>query len=449
MRILHVTCGYLPSQIGGTEIFVHNLNRELSLLGNQVFVNYVAWFYHKGGEKVRIKEYEYEGVKVFVIERNSFYLKLSDLYFSQADEIEPFFEKYLNAVQPGIIHFHNFSPTEVLSQVKVAKKLKIPTLLTYHTPMMTCTHGDMMYLGRFPCDGKIEYRRCLFCTQDRYKVFLPLAAAWSFLPRRIAALLGKVFSNTSLKGPLCTWLQLPWLTAQRIGKWKEALNSIDRFIALSEWGKNLLLANGVLEGKIRIIRQGVAPADKKSGSEPSAVLKLGYLGRIDPVKGVDLLFDALRLLPDDCKVRLDVYGSPRNDAEVKYYKKLLRKSSDDQRISWKGLLAENDKLRVLRELDAVVIPSRWLETGPLVLLEAWSAGTPVIASDLGGISEILKPQLGGILFKQQDVRGLSGAIMSICRDRSLLARIKSAIPPLRTSREMAVENMKVYEELLS
>jgi glycosyltransferase involved in cell wall biosynthesis len=451
MRILYVTCNYLPEKIGGTEVYLHELIRELIRGGHEIFINFIGGFFQAKGSKIRRREYVFEGIPVTVIEKNTFGLKTAQLYFVAQQEVYWEFRKYLGQISPDIVHFHHFSPTDVILQMEAVKALDLPVIFTYHTPMVACSRSDMLFKGGKPCGGEIIYKRCLACSQTRFGIPYPLAYLWANLPQQPAKLLGKTICYLNLKSPLATYLQLPWLTRQRIERWKSGLNLVDHFVAVCQWAYELLLKNGLPPQKISLSRQGIGrlqvPASIKK--QNNGVLRLGYLGRIHPVKGIDLLLEAFKKLFSYYRINLDIYGLPSQDrVEQGYYKRLRARSKGDPRISWQGILPQEERFQRLAQLDALVIPSRWLETGPLVLLESWAVKTPVIGAALGGIAELVRQGQGGLLFKPQDATDLAKTIERLYRDPALLRKISQSIPEaVRTMSEVASDMETIYQRL--
>jgi glycosyltransferase involved in cell wall biosynthesis len=333
--------------------------------------------------------------------------------------------------------------------MEVAKRMHLPVIFTYHTPMMTCGQSGMLYQGKRACLGRVNYKRCLICAQTKYNIPLPIAWIWANLPRGIASALGKTIVGSGLRSRFATWLQLPWLTRARMDKWELGFKMIDRFVAVCQWVLELLLINNVPKEKITLCRQGIGqmPLIKKRQSDD--ILHLGYLGRIHPVKGIDVLLRALKLIPSNLKVELSIYGSYGEDKFAKkYHDKLYKQYCNDSRIKWQGLLSEGEKFQALSQLDVLVIPSAWLETGPLVLLESWAAGTPVIGSNLGGIAELVNDGTNGLLFKRGDARDLSRLIMQVYNDPDLLEKLKTGIPGVRTMREVVDDMEILYQKVI-
>ncbi|MDP9171223.1 MAG: glycosyltransferase, partial [Acidobacteriota bacterium] len=103
-----------------------------------------------------------------------------------------------------------------------------------------------------------------------------------------------------------------------------------------------------------------------------------------------------------------------------------------------------------REYDLLAVPSQWLETGPLVVLEAFAAGTPVLGSDLGGIAELVRDGVDGVLVKPAgSVAAWAQAMRRLCGQPELLIRLRAGIRPPRHTREVALEMMPVYRNALA
>lgn len=449
MRILQVSCSFYPKKIGGTEVYLRALNRQLIKLGHQVFLSFTDEFYEKNGPLLREKKYTIDGVEVFVIEKNTRDLKTADIYFDSRRITYDLFKNQINRIQPDIVNFHHFSPADTITQLKVVKELKIPIILTYHTPGMTCGCENLLFLKKRVCNGKIDYKRCLVCTQFKYGIPKALAYVWASLPYFFSESIGTFTSTLKLKGRFITWLQLPWLSRKRIDRWQDGFKMVDHFIAVCQWVYDFLLENGIADEKITLCRQGIDSPLTIARKEKSTTLRLGYLGRIHPFKGIDILIKALKLLPSDYKIETFIYGSLEGKANDKYYKRLLRLARSNKKIKWLGKIADSEKFAILSQLDLLVIPSFWRETGPLVLLESWASRTAVIASNLGGMAELIKEERGGLLFNLDDTTDLAKKIERVYREPGLLERLESTIPPLRTMQEVSGEIDSIYNKVLN
>ncbi len=160
-------------------------------------------------------------------------------------------------------------------------------------------------------------------------------------------------------------------------------------------------------------------------------LRLLVMGRLVPIKGVDLLLEAVGILMDRAGhgaggpgcVTVDIVGDgPERERLVMICAKL------GIRARFLGSLAGPAKDQALAAADLVVIPSRVLTTGrregtPLVLLEAFASGKPVIASRSGGIEEVLLDGVNGLLVEPGDSRSLADAIGELCQNRELMVEL--------------------------
>jgi glycosyltransferase involved in cell wall biosynthesis len=122
------------------------------------------------------------------------------------------------------------------------------------------------------------------------------------------------------------------------------------------------------------------------------VFTLGYIGRLVPEKGVDLLFDAVRqLIENDISLRIIVCGSGYHESVLRSYAKQLK---IDEYVSWLGPIKHDDIPDVLIQTDVVVLPSRtlpgkWKEQFGHILIEAMAMGILVVGSDSGAIPEVI------------------------------------------------------------
>ena len=168
---------------------------------------------------------------------------------------------------------------------------------------------------------------------------------------------------------------------------------------------------------------------------------------MDPTKGLDVLIKAFALAPT-MKARLDVYGVVQSPANVAYQKEMQALANSDPRISFLGPIAPREVVPRLQQYDFLAIPSQWLETGPLVALEAFAAGIPVIGWKLGGISEIVQHEVNGLLIDPGSVERWAKTMQRVTEDAGLRARLKDGVRPPRTGLEVAREMLAVYESLL-
>ena len=174
---------------------------------------------------------------------------------------------------------------------------------------------------------------------------------------------------------------------------------------------------------------------------PSGPVRLGYIGQLAPHKGVHDLLSALRRL-DDAALSLTIFGSEAQDPA---YAADLRRAAEGLPVSFAGTFAPEATATVLAGIDVLVIPSTWYENSPLILLQALATHTPVVISDVAGMTEFLEPGTNGFAFRRGDASHLAEILSLFVRDRGLAARMSAITGYARTSREMTEDLLAMYE----
>jgi glycosyltransferase involved in cell wall biosynthesis len=207
-------------------------------------------------------------------------------------------------------------------------------------------------------------------------------------------------------------------------------------------------------------RQGLCQEDAEAKSEkqkaeserPTAErsvlpLRVAFLGRLDPTKGVDLLVRAVRAAAD-LPVAVDVFGIAQGEAGERYAQALRAQAAGDARINFQSPLPASEVVTRLRGYDVLAVPSQWMETGPMVVLEAFAAGVPVLGSRLGGIAELVRDGVDGVLVEPASVTAWTAALRALATEPERLARLRAGIQPPRTMATAAAEMAQLYCRLL-
>lgn len=219
------------------------------------------------------------------------------------------------------------------------------------------------------------------------------------------------------------------------------LRSSDIIIAVSEHLKERLIDLGAAPEKIKVIHNGVDPAKRSKGSAKRIV----FVGALVKQKGVDLLLNACKLLEEDKReVELYIVG---DGPERKNLERLASKLGL-KNVTFTGYVDDLDT--VFTTESTLVLPSREEGFG-ITILEAMARGIPVIASNTGGIPEIISEGVNGLLFEREDVGQLYRSIVTLLEDESF--RKKLIDEGLKTVKKFSWEKMvdevgTVYEELL-
>lgn len=158
----------------------------------------------------------------------------------------------------------------------------------------------------------------------------------------------------------------------------------------------------------------------RSGSvrEPVVVA----VGRIEHVKGFDLLVDAFASSPLRDQARLVVVG---DGSEAAALRRRVASAGLTDRVELPGRLDPSEVAARLAAADVVVVPSR-ADAAPLVVLEAWRSGRPLVATVRGGPPEIVTDGVDGVLVDPQDTQALAAAVLGLLDDPERAERVGAA-----------------------
>jgi len=235
------------------------------------------------------------------------------------------------------------------------------------------------------------------------------------------------------------------------------LSEVDHIVVLCEWTRAVLTRIGVPPEKVTLSRHGVgrggggaqlSDAGRPERDGARRTLRAAFLGRLDPVKGAHVLVEAIRLGPD-LPVALDLYGVEQGEASAAYLSRLRKIAGGDRRITFRDPVTPGTVTTRLRPYDLIAVPSQGLETGPLVVLEAFAAGVPVLGSRLGGIAELVEDSVDGLLVEPRSPEAWRRAFERLCHEDGLLARLREGIRPPRGMDAVASEMAGLYVHVCS
>ena len=428
--VLHVPYTFFPDPSGGTEVYVRRLAQCLSVRG---YMSAVA------APGAAPSEYVHEGLEVYRFATDP--RPRLELAYGVSDEIAAdSFRAALHKLRPRILHLH--ARTSAISErlVDVARDVGAAVVFTYHTPTVSCARGTMMLFGQQPCDGIIEPKRCTSCALASHGV--PKSVA------RLAALASGSFlagaGALAGDGKWLSFLQIPPLLADGRRRFHEFMRKVDHVIAVCHWVREVLERNGVPPEKITLSRQGLwQTPPPRAVRDRRGPLRIAYFGRIDRAKGPDLLARALKMIPT-VSVKIDIFAIPQLTGSDHIYESLAVYAQQDPRLTLRAAVEPDKVVGVMGEYDLVAIPSRCLETGPLVALEAFAAGVPVLGADLGGIAELVRSGVDGFLVPPDDAAAWAAAMVRFAENRHLVREMCGGITMPRSMEAVADDMAKVY-----
>lgn len=292
----------------------------------------------------------------------------------------------IEAAQPDVAHLHNVYEKLTLSVVDALVKRRIPVVLTLHDYRAVCPNGRLMVDGR-PCNSCV--------ASGNY---------WNAIRRRC------------LHGSL--WKTLIAAAECYVNKWRDQYRKIDLFIAPTRFLRDVMVAGGLPEERVRLVPNPVA-CDVLPARVLPAAPRFLFAGRLVAEKGLDVLLDAAARL--DAGARVVVYGSGRYEEHVR-----RRIRAERLPVELHGYVARDVVARALRRTTAGVVPSLWYENGPLAIPEAAARGVPVIASDLGAMRQLVEHRRDGLLVAPGNAAALAAAMNELGRDRRLALRLGMA-----------------------
>jgi len=198
----------------------------------------------------------------------------------------------------------------------------------------------------------------------------------------------------------------------QMATWRRRLSVFDRILACSEWVQARLAREGIpVEG---VVPNGVPSADAHppAGTEPVVC----FAGRLVREKGADVLLEATASLVGEFPgLRLLVAGDgPERRALVRRCDALALSKT----VDFLGHLDPAERERRFAGAWVQVVPSRWEEPFGLVAAEAMLRGTAVVASDAGGLSEVLDFGRSGVLVPPSDPKALADGVRALLRSRA-------------------------------
>jgi len=431
MKVIQIPFCFAPDPVGGTEIYVANLARDLQKIGVNAII---------AAPGATTTSYNLDGLEVrrYAVGEVA---DVSELYGAGDQLAAKEFAKILDDESPDIVHLHAFTAGVSLRIVRTAKARGIPVAFTYHTPTVTCQRGTLLRWGKQICDGEIRVVRCAGCSLNSLGMPAPIAAAVGMLPPAI----GKQIGRLGLHGGAWTALRSSQLTSMRRDTFEAMIGEVDQVIAVCNWVQDLLTRNGVPAKKLSLSRQGINfdPNSSTLRITDPEITRIAFFGRLDPTKGVHVVLAALASLPR-AKIRFDIYGV--SQGSTNYLEELRRTAGNDARVTFHGPLAHDEVIARLRHYDFLAIPSQWMETGPLVALEAFAAGVPVIGWDMGGVRELVRHDVDGLLIGPTDT--WTRVLKLISEDNGLRARLKAGVRPPKPSAAVADEMFALYRALV-
>lgn len=389
MRVLQVNHGYPERYNAGSEVYTRHLARALARAGHDVSVFAREEDPYRRDHVVREERDGTLPVHLVNAPRNQ--QRWQDCGVDSA------FADVLGHVRPEVVHFHHLNHLS-LGLPAIAAHAGCGVAFTIHDFWLVCPRGQLIQwrIGGEPwplCSGQSD-RRCAESCYARCHTGDPARAA----------------------SDVAYWTQ--WVSS-RMTAVEAMLEHIDAFLCPSSTVASALVARfPAVRDRTSQLDYGFPPL-RMARRRRQRIPTFGYIGTHTAPKGIDLLIRAFRQV--DAEARLRIWGRPR----AQETESLRRMAGDDRRITFEGEYANDDAAGILAGLDAIVVPSIWLENSPLVIHEAQQARVCVITADAGGMAEYVRDGENGLLFRHREAGDLASKLRLVIEDRKLASRLGS------------------------
>lgn len=406
-RILLCVHQFFPDYSAGTEVLVLSTAKALQAAGYEVQIVTGAL---TDSPEASSSVTDFQGFTVYRIStpyvRGQFDAQTVVKEYDNPDT-SPAFAAILERYAPDLVHFFHFKNL-TLSCLRECFARSIPTVFTPTDYWLTCRTCQLLKpWGEPECAGPQALAgnclRHILVNTERHA----LVRAAKVLPGIVFSTLAWLLQSPRL--PKATKLQrLATDLKDRKPRIFSHLENIDLLLPPTSSLHATLLAGGIAPKKIQPLRYAIEqPAvnhDVIATSATARPFTVGFIGTLVEHKGCHVLLSALKSVQHR-QMDVRIYGSVEHYPA--YVQTLKTMVGDDHRVRFCGTFPSADIGNVLSELDVLVIPSTWRENAPLVLLNAVASATPVIASDVVGITEYLDDADDVSLFPPGDSRRLA------------------------------------------
>lgn len=285
--------------------------------------------------------------------------------------------------KPDVVHFHNTFPVLSPSVYYAARRHDVPVIQTLHNYRIICP-GSTMFR-----DGS----RCTSCVGS--------AMPWQAIRHQCYRGLGPSVASATM------------LAAHRaMGTWRKTVNT---YIALTDFSRNSFVAGGIPAERIRVKPNFVRP-DPGIGNGDGGYMV--FVGRLVEEKGLRVLLEAWKSSTDLPQLKIIGEG-PMQEA-------VTMAQNSGAPIESLGQLPHEEVQKLIAGATGLVFPSIWHETFGRSIIEAYSSGTPVIASDLPPMNQLVHDQETGLLFAPDDPCSLVSCVRRLHDDGELRVQLRHA-----------------------
>lgn len=199
---------------------------------------------------------------------------------------------------------------------------------------------------------------------------------------------------------------------------REMVHGSNKVIAVSSYVKNRLVEETFTTvDHITTVHNGIDPSNinKRDWDKSNPPIQITYVGRMERSKGVHLLIDAM-CAKHLANAHLNLVGDGPYKLSLQV---VANKLNLDSQVSFLGWLKSKEVLEMMSKSDIFVLPTLRIEGFPMTLVEAMFAGLPIVAADMGGISDAVCPEETGYLVESGNLEVLKDKLISLVSNKEL------------------------------
>lgn len=464
MRILMV--GNDPHDIGGVVNYTRPLALKFVEMGHKVFYFYSgAWnrrynYLFRPYLRIHRRDFSFECAEL-MNSPNWTYNYGNPLLDIHAHQTEKLFVKYMEKIKPDVVHVHSRCGLPA-SLIEIASNHGTRVFNTIHVYGFLCQKRVMIDHYRMPCKGPSDVDKCAQCTgyvdikrlkhtlriENTSKQLFTLTKLLLVIIRKCSRSKKSDQRNSNDPAPckdIAHYEKIKANLQERLDYMIHAMNTYTvTNLCVSTDVKKTLMRYGVHEDKLFVqhIGSSIAESQKLNRRTLHTPIVIGNIGGVHHYKGTHVLVEAVKNIKNKNFI-VKIFGK----YDQAYIESVMQEK-EDLPIEFLGKYQSTDLFEILKQIDIMVLPSICNDTAPQTIFESYSAGIPIIASDIGGFPDFIKDGVSGCLFKPGDSQDLADKLDKVLTDHQKIESFSWKIPKLKTITDNALELVALYKKCI-
>jgi glycosyltransferase involved in cell wall biosynthesis len=449
LKILYVVHGFPPDTWAGTEIYTYNLASEMQRRGHEVTIltrvpasKSVA---EGGPADFSIEDTNFQGLRVLRMTHRLEHKSLRESF--RQPRAEAAFRALLLREPFDVVHFQHLIHLSV-GLVEVARERNLATLITCNDYWAICSRVQMIRPDGVRCEENMR-SGCFLCVKERGLAHIPRMKQ---LDRVAAPLLDAMAAGSRHGRRLGAGLARRWEgfaeMRSRHDSVTSAFKAADLLIGPSRFLRQKMIDSGGFDEHTFVYSDYGMRTDylKALEKRPDAKgrIRFGFVGSLVWYKGDEVMLRAMRDL-DPARAVLQIHGDfkPEKDAHHAELKAIAGPA-----VEFCGRFDNSRLSEVYATIDVLIVPSIWFENSPLTIHEAFLTNTPVVASDIGGMAELVTDGVDGLHFKTGDAADLAKKLRRFVDEPDLIERLSKSWMHVKSIEEDGASTEYRYRALV-